>query len=94
MRDKDESYDRLIREYNEVQTDIVVSDAELKKIGKDFIEFGKDLINRREALSFDKENIDLDASKVMGLIEKHDRLIGRRHDIEKRLAEFGPLPKL
>ena len=73
---------------------MVVSNAELKKIGKDFIEFGKDLINRPGALSFDKETIDLDASKVMALIEKHDELIGRRRDIETRLAEFGRLPKL
>src|ERR1700733_308819 len=57
MRDKDESYYRFIREYEEVLTDIVASNAELKKMGKDFIEFGKDLINRREALSFDKEKI-------------------------------------
>jgi hypothetical protein len=29
----------------------------------------------------------------MALIHKHDELIGKREEIEKQLAEFGPLPK-
>jgi hypothetical protein len=94
MKHKDEVYDELLREYKEVVADLVTSNAELKRIGRDFIEFGKDIINSRRALSFDKESIDLDVSRVMVLIEKHDELIGKRQDLEKQLAEFGPLPKL
>jgi hypothetical protein len=94
MKHKDEVYDGLVREYKEVVADLVTSNAELKRIGEDFIEFGKDIINARGALSFDKESIDLDVSRVMALIQKHDELIGKRQDIEKQLAEFGPLPKL
>jgi uncharacterized protein involved in exopolysaccharide biosynthesis len=94
MKHKDEVYDGLLREYKEVLADLVASNAELKKIGQDFIEFGKDIINSRRALSFDKESIDLDVSRVMALIQKHDELIGKRQDLEKQLAEFGPLPKL
>jgi hypothetical protein len=93
MKHKDEAYDALVREYKEVLADLVASNAELKRIGQDFIEFGKDIINSRRALSFDKESIDLDVSRVMALIQKHDELIGKREDIEKQLAEFGPLPK-
>jgi hypothetical protein len=93
MKHKDEAYDVLVREYKEVLADLVASNAELKRIGQDFIEFGKDIINSRRALSFDKESIDLDVSRVMALIQKHDELIGKREDIEKQLAEFGPLPK-
>jgi hypothetical protein len=59
-----------VREYKEVVADLVTSNAESKRIGKDFIEFGKDIINARVALSF------------------------KRQDVEKQLAEFGPLPKL
>ena len=92
MKHKDEVYDGLAREYKEVVSDIVTSNAELKRIGQNFIEFGKDIINSREALSFDKESIDV--SRIMALIEKHDGLIGKRQDIEKQLVEFGPLPKL
>jgi hypothetical protein len=93
MKHKDEVYDGLLREYKEVVADLAASNAELKKIGQDFIEFGKDIINSRRALSFDKESIDLDVSRVMALIHKHDELIGKREEIEKQLAEFGPLPK-
>ena len=56
----------------------MASNAELKRIGQDFIEFGKDIINSRGALSFDKESIDLDVSRVMDLIQKHEGLIGKR----------------
>ena len=94
MKHKDEVYDGLAREYKEVVSDIVTSNAELKRIGQNFIEFGKDIINSQEALSFDKESIDWDVSRIMALIEKHDGLIGKRQDIEKQLVEFGPLPKL
>jgi len=94
MKHKDEAYDGLVREYKEVLADLVASNAELKKIGRDFIEFGKDIINSRGALSFDKESIDLDVSRVMALIQKHEELIGKRQEIEKQLAGFGPLPKL
>jgi hypothetical protein len=62
----------------------LASNAELKRIGQDFIGFGKDIINARGALSFDKESIDLDVSRVMALIQKHDELIGKRQDIETR----------
>jgi hypothetical protein len=94
MKHKDEVYDGLAREYKEVVSDIVTSNAELKRIGQNFIEFGKDIINSQEALSFDKESIDWDVSRIMALIEKHDVLIGKRQDTEKQLVEFGPLPKL
>ena len=74
MKHKDEIYDGLVREYKEVVADLVASSAELKRIGQDFIEFGKDIINSRRALSFDKESIDLDVSRVMDLIQKHEEL--------------------
>jgi hypothetical protein len=94
MRHKDEAYDQWVREYKELVADISASNAELKRIGQNFIEFGKDIINAPGALSFDKESIDLDVSRVMALIEKHDELIVKRQKLEKRLAEFGPLPAL
>ena len=92
MKHKDAVYDGLARQYKQVVSNIVTSNAELKRIGQNFIEFGKDIINSREALSFDKESIDV--SRIMALIEKHDVLIGKRQDTEKQLVEFGPLPKL
>jgi hypothetical protein len=91
---KDEAYDQLVREYKEVLADLDASNTELKTIGQDFIEFGKDIINKRGTLSFDKESIDSDVSRVMALIRKHDELIGKRQELEKKLDEFGPLPKL
>ncbi len=93
MKPKDEAYDQLVREYKEVLEDIDASNTELETIGRDFIEFGKDIINKRGTLSFDKESIDSDVSRVMALIRKHDELIGKRLELEKHLDEFGPLPK-
>jgi recombinational DNA repair ATPase RecF len=91
---KDEAYDQLVREYKELLTNLDASNTELKTIGQDFIEFGKDIINKRGTLSFDKESIDSDVSRVMALIHKHDELIGKKQEMEKRLDGFGPLPKL
>jgi hypothetical protein len=90
---KGEAYDQLVRDYKEIVAALDASNAELKTIGQDFIEFGKDIINKRGALSFDKESIDSDVSRVMALIHKHDELLGKKLEMEKRLDEFGPLPK-
>jgi hypothetical protein len=59
---QDEIYARLIREYQEILSEMAACSAELKRIGENFKVLGTDMIDQPEALAIDQVSFNADVA--------------------------------
>jgi hypothetical protein len=61
-----EIYGRLVREYQEILTELAACSAELKRIGENFKALGTDMIDQPEALAIDQVSFNADVAVTQG----------------------------
>jgi hypothetical protein len=90
---QDEIYRQLIREYQEILTELAACRAELKRIGENFKTLGTDMIDRPESLAIDQVSFNADVAITPRLLTEYAELAAKRTSKRAELENFGPLPR-
>ena len=90
---QDEIYPRLIREYQEILSEMAACSAELKRIGENFKMLGTDMIARPGELAIDQVSLNADVAITPRSLARYAELIAARASKQAELENFGPLPR-
>ena len=90
---QDEIYPQLIREYQEILSEMAACSAELKRIGENFMALGTDMIDQSEALAIDQVSFNADVAVTPRLLAQYSELAAKRTSKEAELENFGSLPR-
>jgi hypothetical protein len=91
---QDEIYARLIREYQEILSEMAACSAELKRIGENFKVLGTDMIDQPEALAIDQVSFLMRMLLFTPrLLAQYAELAAKRTSKQADLENFGPLPR-
>jgi hypothetical protein len=90
---QDEIYARLIREYQEILSEMAACSAELKRIGENFKALGTDMIDQSEALAIDQVSFNADVAVTPRLLAQYSELVAKRTSKQVELENFGSLPR-
>jgi hypothetical protein len=90
---RDEIYERLIQEYQEILTKLAACSAELRRIGESFRRLGTDMIDPTGSLAIDQASFNADVVITPVLIVQYSELAAKKADKQAELEKFGPLPR-